>query len=57
VRAGDGERDVDPNRFKVGRGGSFRHEAAYARSSCRNNTSPETKADHLGVRPARKIDP
>jgi len=48
---------VDPNRFKVGRGGSVRHEAAYARSSCRNNTSPETKADHLGVRPARKIDP
>ena len=57
VRAGDGEREEDPNRFKVGRGGSFRHEAAYARSSCRNNTSPETRADHLGLRPARKIDP
>ena len=57
VHEGDGERDAEPHRFKVNRGGGFRHEAAYARSSCRNNTPPEFRIDHLGVRPARSIDP
>jgi formylglycine-generating enzyme required for sulfatase activity len=57
AREGDGERDEEPHRFKVSRGGSFRHEAAYARSSCRNNTQPENRVDHQGLRPARRIDP
>src|SRR5262245_14954565 len=53
---GDGEREVGEKRYKVSRGGSFHHEAAYARSSMRNNSVPETRSNHLGLRPARRID-
>jgi formylglycine-generating enzyme required for sulfatase activity len=57
ARAGDGEAEVADHRYKVSRGGSFHHEAAYARASCRNNSAPETRSNHLGLRPARKVDP
>jgi formylglycine-generating enzyme required for sulfatase activity/serine/threonine protein kinase len=57
VRGGDGLREGAPHRYKVGRGGGFRQEAAYARVTCRSNTGPELRTDHLGLRPARTIDP
>jgi formylglycine-generating enzyme required for sulfatase activity len=57
VREGDGERETDERRYKVCRGGSFRNEASYARSSCRDNTVPETRFNQLGLRPARPIRP
>jgi formylglycine-generating enzyme required for sulfatase activity len=57
VREGDGERETEERRYKVSRGGSFRNEAAYARSSCRNNSVPDTRFNQLGLRPARPIRP
>ncbi|HEV8112475.1 MAG TPA: bifunctional serine/threonine-protein kinase/formylglycine-generating enzyme family protein [Planctomycetota bacterium] len=56
VREGDGERETGEHKYKVSRGGSFHHEAAYARASTRNNSVPETRSNHLGLRPARRIE-
>jgi len=56
-RPGDGERLATDHRWRVNRGGSYTHEAAFARSSRRNNSPPETRTNHLGVRPSRALDP
>jgi formylglycine-generating enzyme required for sulfatase activity len=56
VREGDGERSATDKRFRINRGGSFYHDAAHARSSCRNNSAPETRINHLGVRAARALE-
>jgi len=56
VREGDGERNATDKRFRINRGGSFYHDAAHARSACRNNSAPETRINHLGVRAARVLE-
>ncbi|MFN0244485.1 MAG: bifunctional serine/threonine-protein kinase/formylglycine-generating enzyme family protein [Planctomycetota bacterium] len=54
-RESDGERVEEGAIHRVSRGGSFLHEASYARSARRNNSPPETRANHLGVRPSRPV--
>jgi formylglycine-generating enzyme required for sulfatase activity/serine/threonine protein kinase len=56
VKDGDGERSPIDKRYRISRGGSFYHSAAFARSAYRNNSAPETRANHLGVRPARVLE-
>ncbi len=55
VQAGDGENLAPAPIHRVSRGGGFVQEATFARSSRRNNSPPETRANHLGVRPAREL--
>jgi formylglycine-generating enzyme required for sulfatase activity/serine/threonine protein kinase len=50
----DGERKADPI-FRVSRGGSFFHPATHSRSANRNNSAPETRSNHLGVRASREV--
>ena len=57
VRGVDGERPTEDHRWRVSRGGGHTHEASFARSAKRNNSSPETSINHLGVRPSRALDP
>jgi formylglycine-generating enzyme required for sulfatase activity len=52
----DGERMATDTRYRIARGGGFYQDAAHARSAYRNNTSPETRINHLGVRPARMLE-
>jgi formylglycine-generating enzyme required for sulfatase activity/serine/threonine protein kinase len=56
VKEGDGERTPTDKRFRINRGGSFYHDAAHARCAYRNNSVPETRINHLGVRPARALE-
>jgi formylglycine-generating enzyme required for sulfatase activity len=57
VKDGDGERTATiDKRFRISRGGSFYHDAGFARSACRNRSAPDTRANHLGVRPARAVE-
>jgi formylglycine-generating enzyme required for sulfatase activity len=56
VREGDGEREAVDHKLKISRGGGFLQKAGYARSSCRNNSAPETSINHLGLRPARRLE-
>ncbi len=55
VGPGDGERAVTGSPYRVNRGGSFQHAARSLRSAHRNNSPPEMRHNHLGVRPARRL--
>ena len=55
VRPGTGERLGGSPIFRMSRGGSFYHPASASRSANRNNSAPETRSNHLGLRPARAI--
>ena len=55
VEPGDGLRKITRARTRVGRGGSFRLIATYARSATRISFRPETAITHVGVRPARSL--
>jgi formylglycine-generating enzyme required for sulfatase activity/serine/threonine protein kinase len=55
VLPGNGERIASDPRYRMTRGGSFYHSARWARSACRNNPAPETRSNHLGVRPVREV--
>jgi formylglycine-generating enzyme required for sulfatase activity len=57
VNPGDGERLGGNPTFRVSRGGSFFHAASHARSANRNNSSPDTRSNHLGLRPAAALQP
>jgi formylglycine-generating enzyme required for sulfatase activity len=52
---GDGAHQGGDVRYRPSRGGSFLHTAAATRSSNRNNSAPDTRANHLGLRPARAL--
>jgi formylglycine-generating enzyme required for sulfatase activity len=55
VAPNDGARlEADPT-FRVSRGGSFYHTAAHTRAANRSNSPPGTRANHLGLRPARAL--
>jgi formylglycine-generating enzyme required for sulfatase activity len=55
LTGGEGERTSGDDRWRVSRGGSFYHSSDFARSACRNNAALGTRANHIGVRPARKL--
>jgi formylglycine-generating enzyme required for sulfatase activity/serine/threonine protein kinase len=55
VSPGDGERLGGNPTFHVSRGGSFLHPASHSRSANRNNSAPDTRANHLGLRPERAL--
>jgi formylglycine-generating enzyme required for sulfatase activity/serine/threonine protein kinase len=57
ARAGDGERVDETSPYRMARGGSYTHTAAHAASSYRNQTAPDTRSNHLGLRPARPLLP
>ncbi len=57
-RRADGLRDAgDAPAYRVFRGGSYFTRSTPARSSYRDHSDPTYKQSHLGVRPARPIDP
>ena len=56
VREGDGERTAADRTFRINRGGGFYQSVYYARVSYRNNSPPDMRINHLGVRPARVIE-
>lgn len=53
----DSEREATHPQFKVNRGGSYYHTARHARASHRNNSAPETRQNHIGVRLSRELEP
>ncbi len=55
VEPGTGKLVTKDERYRVSRGGSFYHGATNARSAHRNNSAPDTRANHLGLRPARAL--
>ena len=55
VEGGEGERTSGDDRWRIARGGGFHHSAGYARSAYRSNTPPDFRINHLGVRPARRL--
>jgi formylglycine-generating enzyme required for sulfatase activity len=54
---GDGEIRASSQRDKVMRGGSFANEILYCRSASRVFVDPAQRAEYLGLRPARPLDP
>jgi serine/threonine protein kinase/formylglycine-generating enzyme required for sulfatase activity len=54
-RAGDGMRSPAASSYRVYRGGSFSNDASGARSAIRGYATPASRADYLGVRPARSL--
>ena len=57
ARPGDGLREVPGASNRVSRGGSFYTLAVRARSAHRNVYSPGYRLNHLGARPAIRVDP
>ena len=57
VHEGDGERVASGGRNRVNRGGSFYHTAQQARSAYRNNSAPDMRINHLGLRPTSAVQP
>ena len=53
----DGERQPTDNRDRVIRGGGFADRPERARSADRSSMVPVDRDDHVGLRPARPLDP
>jgi formylglycine-generating enzyme required for sulfatase activity/serine/threonine protein kinase len=56
AQPGTGER-IESTLVRVNRGGCYANSAKDTRASNRNRTTPETRHNQVGVRPARALDP